>query len=300
MNAESVKSRLKTLTEKTGKTFQEELVYYGLERTVYRLSISKYAEHFVLKGGIFLYALFDGEFVRATSDIDLLAEKMSNDTEAVKKVFCEIFAVEVDDALVYDISTLNVSMITEFKEYHGVNVSVTAYLNRTKIPVSIDVGFGDVIFPSKVSMEFPVLLDMQAPKIYAYSVTSAIAEKLEAIVSLGFLNSRYKDFYDIYMLAERNSMEEDTLAESIIETFKHRGTGFTDIIAFTEEFYDDPMHQTRWKAFVKKKKALIKTELPEAVARIKRLTLPVIEDINTGNIRNRKWNPKSEEWEEKI
>ena len=93
--------------------------------------------------------------------------------------------------------------ITEFKEYHGVNISIMAYLDRTRIPVSIDIGFGDVVYPNRVKMEFPVLLDMNVPEIYAYSIASVIAEKFEAIVSLGDANSRYKDFYDLYILAAR-------------------------------------------------------------------------------------------------
>lgn len=296
MKAESVKARLKNLADRTGKTFQEELVYYGLERTVYRLSVSKYADQFVLKGGIFLYALFNGEFVRATSDIDLLALKLSNDLEEMRQVFADIFSIEADDALSFELATLDVHAITEFKEYHGVHVSITGFLERTRIPISIDVGFGDIIFPSKVKMEFPVLLDMDPPKIYAYSATSAIAEKLEAIVSLGFLNSRYKDFYDIYILAGKYEMDEATLAESIRETFEHRDTGFDDIPAFTEDFYNDPTHQIRWNAFTRKKKALVQVELKDVIERIRRLALPVIEDIKSGSIQKRRWDASEEMW----
>lgn len=128
---------------------QEALTAYGLERTIYRLSISEYAERFTLKGGIFLYALFDGEFARATRDIDLLAGNMSNDAENMKRVFADIFSIQCDDALRYDLNTLEVQNITEFKEYHGVNVSIMAYLDRTRVPISVDIGFGDVIYPKE-------------------------------------------------------------------------------------------------------------------------------------------------------
>ena len=159
-SAISVKDRLKNQAVAGGKTFQEELTAYGLERTVYRLSVSEYVERFTLKGGIFLYALFKGEFARATRDIDLLARNMPNNVEDMKKVFENIFSIECNDALRYDLDTLDVTDITEFKEYHGVNVSIMAYLDRTKVPVSIDIGFGDVVYPDRVKMEFPVLLDM--------------------------------------------------------------------------------------------------------------------------------------------
>ena len=138
ISAISVKDRLKNQAVTSGKTFQEALTAYGLERTVYRLSVSEYMERFTLKGGIFLYALFEGEFARATRDIDLLARNMPNNVEDMKKVFENIFSIECDDALRYDLDTLEVIDITEFKEYHGVNVSIMAYLDRTKVPVSID------------------------------------------------------------------------------------------------------------------------------------------------------------------
>ena len=141
-----------------------------------------------------------------------------------------------------------------------------------------------------------MLLDMDPPKIYAYSATSAIAEKLEAIVSLGFLNSRYKDFYDIYILAGKYEMDEATLAESIRETFEHRDTGFDDIPAFTEDFYNDPMHQIRWNAFTRKKKALVQVELKDVIERIRRLALPVIEDIKSGSIQKKHWDASEEMW----
>ncbi len=248
-SAISVKDRLKNQALASGKTMQEALTAYGLERTVYRLSVSEYVERFTLKGGIFLYALFDGEFVRATRDIDLLAKNLPNNIGNMRKVFQNIFSIECDDALRYDLNTLEVRGITEFKEYHGVNISIMSYLDRTRVPVSIDIGFGDVIYLGRVKMEFPVLLDMEVPEIYAYSILSVISEKFEAIVSLGDANSRYKDFYDIYILATRYDFEGEELEEAIRETFEHRGTKFDDIFAFTDEFAESTIHQSRWKAF---------------------------------------------------
>lgn len=217
-SAISVKDRLKNQAVASGKTFQEALTAYGLERTVYRLSVSEYVERFTLKGGVFLYALFEGEFARATRDIDLLARNMPNNVENMKKVFENIFSIECDDALRYDLDTLKVIDITEFKEYHGVNVFIVAYLDRTKVLVSTDIGFGDVVYPDRVKMEFPVLLDMDVPKIYAYSISSVISEKFEAIVSLGNANSRYKDFYDIYILADRYDLDGTELKEAVRKT----------------------------------------------------------------------------------
>lgn len=295
-SAISVKDRLKNRAVASGKTFQETLTAYGLERTVYRLSVSEYVERFTLKGGIFLYALFEGEFARATRDVDLLARNMPNNVEDMKKVFENIFSIECDDALWYDSGTLEVKDITEFKEYHGVNVSIMAYLDRTRIPVSIDIGFGDVIYPDRVKMEFPVLLDMEVPEIYTYSISSVISEKFEAIVSLGDANSRYKDFYDIYILADRYDLKGAELKEAVKETFEHRGTGFDNIFAFTDDFVASEIHQNRWKAFLKKKKALVNAELEDVVKLLCALLLPIVDSIAANREYTKMWNHGSRSW----
>ena len=297
ISAKSVKDRLKNKSVISGKTFQDALIAYGLERTVYRLSISEYVDRFTLKGGIFLYALFGGEFSRATRDIDLLAMNLPNTIEDIKTVFEKIFSIDCDDALQYDLCTLEVKNIPEFKEYHGVNVSVIAYLDKTKVPISIDIGFGDVVYPSRVKMEFPVLLSMEAPEIYAYSISSVISEKFEAIVSLGDANSRYKDFYDIYFLADSYNLDGTELKEAIKATFEHRKTGFSDIFAFTDDFITSEIHQRRWHAFTKKKKTLLNVELLEVIDVIKAVLLPIVESIRDNKEYRLKWNHKIRAWQ---
>ena len=233
ISAASIKSRLKNIAIKENSTMQNELVTYALERTIYRMSISKYSDNFTLKGGIFLYALFNRQYPRATMDIDFLANKIANDSEFMKEVFTEIFLIQCDDALFFDLSSLKVENITEFKEYHGVNVSILALLEKTKIPVSIDIGFGDIVYPDRIKMDFPVLLDMEIPSVNAYSIYSAIAEKFEAIVSLGRYNSRYKDFYDIYAISQKHTLNGSDLYNALVETFNHRNTSFNNIVSST-------------------------------------------------------------------
>lgn len=295
-NAISVKDRLKKQAIEDGKTMQDKLVTFGLERTIYRLSVSKYADRFTLKGGIFLYALFDGEYARATMDIDLLAQQIPNDAEEMKKVFREIFTIEYDDALRFDLNTLEVINITEFKEYHGVNVSIMGYLDRTKVPVSIDIGFGDVVYPERMQMEFPVLLDMAVPEVYAYSVYSVIAEKFEAFVSLGLANGRYKDFYDIYILADRYDLDGMELKKAIVETFTHRDTNFNDIAAFEKGFTEDTTRQRRWRTFIKKKKALVEVEFEEVIQLLKKLLTPIVGAIYKNEEFEQKWNKETKSW----
>lgn len=295
-SAISVKDRLKNLAIANGKTMQENLTAYGLERTVYRLSISEYAGRFTLKGGIFLYALFGGEFTRATRDIDLLAGNIANDRETMKRIFQKIFSIESDDALVYDLASLEVIDITEFKEYHGVNVTIMAFLDRTRIPLSIDIGFGDVVYPDRVKMQFPVLLDMEIPEIYAYSIYSVISEKFEAIVSLGDANSRYKDFYDIYVLATRHWLDGGELREAIRETFDHRGTRFDDIVIFTHGFAEKELHQNRWRSFLKKKRAMINVGFAEAIELLRILLDPIVQSIKDGSEWRESWSFEDSCW----
>ncbi len=294
----SIKDRLKNKSRETGRTLQELFTLYGLERTIYRLSVSPYKENFVLKGGIFLYALYQGDYPRSTTDIDLLAQRISNAEADMKAAFTEILSLEVNDPLRYDLNTLNVTPITEFKEYHGVNVSVTAYLDRTKIPVSIDIGFNDLIYPEKTEMEFPISLEGNSiPRIFAYSLYSSIAEKFEAIVSLGYDNSRFKDFYDLYVLATRNDFDGKILSEAVRETFGHRKTGLTDIAAFETGFAADPLRQSRWKAFTKKKQAMISVSLKETIRIIQSFLMPVIAFITDAKDCPGHWLHEQQRWE---
>ena len=294
MNADSVKARLKNFAVSSGYTFQEALVYYGIERTIYRISVSPYAHHFVLKGGIFLYAIFGRKYERATTDVDLLARHISNSAEEMKSIFRVIFAQEEDDALVFDIYSIMVEDITEFKEYHGLHITAVAYLDRTRIPIGIDIGFGDVIYPNAVEMTFPVILDMKAPRVNAYSLESSIAEKLEAIIRNGFLNSRYKDFYDIYVLSEKYSFNYEKLCNAVTETFSNRKTPMTmDAAVFSDEFIRDMMHQTRWNSFLKKKKALIPISLSDAMTRVRTFVKPL---LNGTDNPSGEWDPYKGCW----
>ena len=163
----------------------------------------------------------------------------------MKEVFQKVFSIEEDDALKFDIDNTVATNITEFKEYHGVNISTVAYLDRTRIPISIDIGFGDVVVPEKVKMDYPVLLDMDSPVIYVYSKESIIAEKFEAIVQLGYGNGRLKDFYDIQLLAMNFDFDGTTLKKAIIETFNHRNTLVDDSYLYDSAFIEDALLKSR-------------------------------------------------------
>jgi predicted nucleotidyltransferase component of viral defense system len=294
--AASVKARLRNLARKQGRSYQDLLQIYALERTIYRLSLSPHKDKFTLKGGIFLYALFEGRFPRSTTDIDLLGQRISNEKESLEKVFYDIFSVDTDDGMRFDLESMNLRTIADAKQYPGTRITITAYIERTRLSVTVDVGFGDCITPERVQMEFPVLLNDPEPVVFAYSKESVIAEKLEAIASLGFLTSRYKDFYDIFLLSRFFPFNGTTLQAAIGETFRNRGTPMEEIVAFEKQFISDSLHKRRWAAFAKKKNITFDTSLEEVMSQIKSFLIPVLEALQRDEIFASHWEPDDLSW----
>lgn len=295
-NADSVKARLMNECKVTGRDFQSELTAYALERTLYRVSVSRYADCFTIKGGILLYAMFDRSYPRMTKDIDLYAKGVSNGQEHMEEVFREIFSLEVDDPITYDLDSIEVREITPQKKYPGVNIQVKAYLDKTRMNVFLDIGFDDTVNPDPVAMDFPVILDDDPPKLKAYSVYTVLAEKFEAMVSRGMLNSRYKDFYDIWKLAGKFGLDGSVLQESLVETFAHRKTSFDDIVVFDGGFLQAPYRITQWNAFVRKKVNMDTVSLEEAVHIIETLMKPVVEAIRHVEEFSGQWDPEQGCW----
>lgn len=280
MNVQSIKDKLKNIARENHRVYQEVLTVYALERTIYRISKSDFKENFTLKGGIFLYALYDKNYPRSTTDIDLRADRISSDEKTIKSVFERIFSLQFDDGLEYDLETLVTKQITKQDEYQGINISVTALLGNIKIPVSIDIGFGDIIVPGRMKIDFPVLLDFDIPHIYSYSIESTLSEKFEAIVSLGLANTRFKDFYDIYILLQSKNIDDEVLKQALVQTFSNRNTTFNDIVVFDKNFSSDAERQKRWNAFTKKKTALMQVSFEDVVLTIKNYFEPLINELN--------------------
>jgi hypothetical protein len=231
-----------------------------------------------------------------TADIDFLAIEIKNEAKNIEETFEEIFSIYVDDALRYDIDSLKVKTINEFNKYNGFNVSVLAYLDNTKIKVTIDIGFGDVIYPRCKLMKFPTLLDMEAPKLKTYPIETVIAEKFEAIVSLGYANSRYKDYYDIYVMLKRYEFNGNELTEAIKKTFSNRKTKLSDIVIFEDGFCNDKLRVQRWNSFIKKKKAMEIESLQNVIEDIKDFLLPLVVSINNNQLFEKNWNNVMKEW----
>ena len=230
------------------------LVRYLHERLLFRISASPYKSHFLLKGSSLLYAL-DGFKARPTIDIDLLGERISNDRDSLKRVFQKVCSVECeDDGVRFDADSLELEPIAIEKKYPGTCVKVVAHLDTIVQQVSVDIGFGDVVTPYPVSLDYPLLLpDVPAVEIYAYSLETLIAEKFHTMVDRDESNSRMKDFFDVYQLFTYHEIDKALLEEAIVSTFKNRNTSYKDNLAlFTNTFAQDDTRNAWWKAFLKK------------------------------------------------
>lgn len=243
----SVRQRLLNRSREDNRSFNELLQYYAMERFLYRLSVSEYEPYYILKGALMLRAWNSPEF-RPTMDIDMLGRTENDEANIISQIR-EVIAVEVEaDGLSFDPESIQSERITEDADYEGIRIRFRGALGTARINMQIDIGFGDIVYPRPERAELPCMLDAPAPSLLCYSRESAIAEKFEAMVTLGELNSRMKDFYDIWLLSRQFSFEHDKLAEAVKLTFKQRGTELSEPIdAFSEAFIAS--RQPLWTAF---------------------------------------------------
>jgi hypothetical protein len=247
--AASVHQRLLNKAREADRPFNELLQYYAIERFLYRLSCSPFEDRFVLKGALMFKAWGMAGF-RTTHDIDLLGQT-SNVVEQIVDLFQQVCAIIVEpDGWVFDTQSVQGERIKEDAEYEGVRVTFMGWLGKTRVHMQIDIGFGDVVAPGPVDINYPVILDFPAPVLHGYPRETLIAEKFQAMVALGEINSRMKDFYDICILAMTFDFEGEVLQQAIEQTFKQRGTSLpVDIpVALMERFVTQKALQ--WEAFV--------------------------------------------------
>lgn len=252
--AASVRDRLKNLMGSTGQDYTALLTRFTIERFLYRLSVSRHRERFVLKGAL-LFALWQEEALhRITRDLDLLGFGESS-INGLEQVFREICAIDApDDGVVFHPDTVRAEPIRAHELYVGMRLMLEATIGSARTRLQADVGFGDATAVDPIESEFPSLLDLPCPKIRAYRMETTIAEKYQAAVSLGLLNSRMKDFFDFYYLGRHFSFDGQRLADSISATFKRRGAELPEGIpaGFGSAFRSDPGRQAVWKSFWKK------------------------------------------------
>lgn len=221
--AASVHQRLLNAARESGRPFNELVQYYALERWLYRLAQSNYRNQFVLKGALMLL-VWKLPVTRPTRDIDLLG-RVSNDLESVRGVIAAICRIPAeDDGMVFAPETVTTERIAEDADYEGVRAKFNASLGNTRLPMQVDIGFSDIITPEPAAIVYPVVLGHPAPELHAYTRETVIAEKFEAMVKLGELNSRMKDFFDIWMLARTGEFQGSELSRAVERTFHRRGT----------------------------------------------------------------------------
>ena len=250
----SVKTKLLNLMNSSGYKYMYLLARYFNERLLYRVSVSPYRENFLLKGGSLLYAL-NGLETRPTIDIDFMAQRISRDREHLEKVFREILSIEcLEDGVTFDVNGLRSEPITVEKEYPGTRFFVTAKMDTIVYPMSMDIGFGDVVTPGPVTVDFPLLLqDVPSINIQAYSLETIVAEKFHAMVERDVNNSRMKDFFDCYQILTTKELDDEMLYEAIKATFDNRELAYNaNLQLFNDDFCTDEVRLKRWEVFLKK------------------------------------------------
>jgi predicted nucleotidyltransferase component of viral defense system len=291
--AASVHQKLLNRARAEGEDFQALLLRYVLERFLYRLSRSPHRDRFVVKGAM-LFVLWEGNLHRMTRDLDLLGFGATTSIIEVEQAIREIVATEVeDDGVVIAADTVRGGLIREEQAYEGVRVTADAQVGNARVRVKVDIGFGDVITPEAEEVAFPTLLGDPSPVLRAYPKETVVAEKLQAMVVLGILNSRMKDFYDLWHLARSYAFDDQTLTDAVIATFARRGATFPEDepLALTEEFATDVGKRVQWRAFVRRGRLRSEAPFEEVIVDLRRFLLPVLEAARTGSSRAMHWKP---------
>jgi hypothetical protein len=273
--AASIRQRLLNRARQEQETFDAVLNRFGRERLLYRIGISEYRDQFLLKGAM-LFALWYDMPHRPTRDMDLLGFG-PGELFVLERVFREIAQQPVDDGLTFS-ETVTAAEIRKEANYAGARVTLLATLEQARIPLQVDIGFGDPVTPEAEQIDYPVLLeDLNPPRLGAYPVYTVIAEKLQAIVSLGMVNSRLKDYFDLQVLLVREELDAQVLAEAVRRTFAVRSTPLPQQVplGLSSEFGEDPDKQAQWRAFLQRNE-LAEVPLPAVVSQIREGLVPVL------------------------
>jgi len=276
--AKSVHQRLLNVRDQTGEQFNHLLMRFGMERLLYRLQAAGHGDRFVLKGAM-LFALWHNVPGRPTRDIDLLG--FGDPThDRLRTIFGEACnATVIDDGLRFEAKSIQTDDIRDDQEYHGIRVRLSGFLGRARLAIQIDVGFGDALTPEPDDVEYPVILDFPAPRLRAYHPATVVAEKLNATVVLGALNSRMKDFYDMYMILKYMAIDDEILGDAIRLTFQRRNVLLPSEIpvAFTSEFLEDGNKEVQWQAFLRRSVLTsFRLSLAEVLAELRQRLWPIL------------------------
>ncbi|MCQ2394296.1 MAG: nucleotidyl transferase AbiEii/AbiGii toxin family protein [Kiritimatiellae bacterium] len=250
---QSVRERLLTIARERNIQLEYLLLRYAFERFLYRLGKSDYSERFILKGAS-AFSIWMGPFCRVTRDADMESFGDSS-PDAVIGAFKSICTVSCpEDAVEFDLDSFTSEDIKEDDKYPGLRVSFTAYIGGARVAMQIDVGFGDSVYPKAETSDYPVLLDGDLPRVLVYPRYTVVAEKFHTMVDRGLLNSRLKDYYDIWLLTERFDFEAELLKTAIRRTFERRETPVPSALpeSLSEDFFGNPLKVSQWNAFLRK------------------------------------------------
>lgn len=297
--AASVRDRLFNLARQNGEEFGLVLSRFAIERLLYRLSLSPYRESFLLKGAV-LFTVWQNVPRRPTRDVDFLGIGDAS-TDRLVQVFRSLCALDgtSEDGLLFDEDSVSVSAIREEQRYGGLRVRMQTRLAQARIPLRVDVGFGDAVTPPAREMDYPTLLPLPAPRLPIYPPETVIAEKYQAMVELGIGNSRMKDFYDVWIMARHLSFDGALLSQAVAATFERRQTSLpaTVPIALQNEFGRDAARVTQWRAFTRKNRLQHAPELEEVVGELQAFLWPLTEHLRTGSQFTMRWTPQNR-WQE--
>ena len=295
--AASVRAKLMNIARAENIDFDALLLRYFQERFLYRLSVSKFSDRFVLKGGLLLIC-FNMPRSRPTKDIDFLAEQVKNDPDDIEYIFRDIAKITCDDGIKFNSSSITTERIKEDADYEGIRLKIEATLGQARKRMQMDIGFGDIIIPKARVIEFPTLLEEKPPKVRVYSIESIISEKFEAMVKLAMANSRMKDFYDVYSLSLNHRFQGKKLKKAVEATFQKRETPIPDNpLVFREEFYKNKERQKQWTAFLRKLQLHdINQEFNEIMKRIINFLEPVVISIRGRTRIDKSWDNTTGSW----
>lgn len=285
----SIRTKLLNHAKSLGLDYNRVLERYALERYLYRLSKSDYAERFVLKGAL-LMLVWLGETIRPTRDADLLGFG-ELDKQSLTDIFKTVCTIPFEpDAMVFQPDTIRVEDIRQNDPYGGRRITLKSRLGNARIDVQVDVGIGDAITPEPTWLDYPSLLGLPSARLRAYEPETTIAEKLHAMVVLGMANSRMKDFFDIAALAECESFHGQRLAAAIRATFERRSTAIPVMpVALTPEFATDPVKQRQWNVFLETSGFKEKAALDNRIAVIKQFVGPLLDALTEQRDFNGLW-----------
>jgi hypothetical protein len=287
--AASVRARLLNRARETKQDFNLTLTRYAIERLLYRISISRHADQFLLKGALLFDLWFDIPH-RPTRDADFLGFG-SAELPHIEAVFREICAIETHDGVAFQPDTVNAAEIRKETNYAGMRVMLLGVIDGARCQIQIDIGFGDAVTPGPEDVEYPVMLsEFAAPKLRVYPRYTVVAEKLEALSSLGIANSRMKDYFDLWILVQHSDFDGETLRQAIQATFDRRKTALTGEtpLGLTDTFAQDRQKQTQWQAFLRKNR-LEALALNDVIAALAIFMLPVIRAAHANAAFSARW-----------